>query len=277
MHSIFKSLRIACDIWVYVHLPIVRSGLTFVLLCSLISSERNILLAVDPEFRIPDLLAPYQPCKMRAVHTPLDPRLSYTDATRIMAQLAPKQVVCSELYTSPMRRTSSQLYGGAHDGAPILVLPANSHLNARVGEAVLSSHRSLLQAGLDPTFAEQLQPVVLESGGAVVPLQADLRTMDYRNELVASSDAAEKARMSKTPILLGTPRAALLVDVLTELGYPNAKVTRDGDAEVVSLPTHHATITLSTESTEIDVSGENDTALWAALRNAVMSLLTKVG
>ena len=239
------------------------------------SSKLNTLLAVSPDTALADLLAPYQPCAMRAVHTPLDPRLSYSDAARLVGQLSPQEVVCSDLYIHPEQRRGSTRYGGAVDGADVLDLPVDCHVSAKLGQVALSKPRGLLQAGVDPDFAKTLQPVVLETGGAIVRLTARMHSVDYKNEILPPPKAEDGATAAApAPILLGSLRAARLVDVLVQQGYRDVQATRRGDAEVVSLPQNKATITLSQGSTEIDAP--DDGTLRHTLRDAVMSLLTIV-
>jgi hypothetical protein len=80
-------------------------------------NEKNTLIAIDPDYDLPELIAPYQPLKMAAVHFPVDPRLSFLEANDLLSELRPGRLVTSPLYTTPATRSGSTEYGGtAADG-----------------------------------------------------------------------------------------------------------------------------------------------------------------
>ena len=54
----------------------------------------------DPDVNYIDALAPYQPVQMRVVHCPIDTRLSFAQANKLIRDLRPRQLVVPEVYTS---------------------------------------------------------------------------------------------------------------------------------------------------------------------------------
>ena len=78
-----------------------------------------ILNSCSQDFELEAILAPYQPVKMKAMHFPIDPRLSFTEANQMLAELQPGKLVASPLYTDPSTRSSDGEYGGqTADGIP---------------------------------------------------------------------------------------------------------------------------------------------------------------
>lgn len=116
-------------------------------------SERNTLIAIEPEFaNLDDLLAPYQPVRMKAVSLPIDARLNFAEVSReccalalprgrgtrasagvspprwhpvvcvrtdfdhqanaMLADLSPGVVVTSPYHTTPTTRLGPDHYGG---------------------------------------------------------------------------------------------------------------------------------------------------------------------
>ena len=48
-----------------------------------------------------DALAPYQPVHMRVIHCPIDTRLSFAQANKLIRDLRPRHLVVPEQYITP--------------------------------------------------------------------------------------------------------------------------------------------------------------------------------
>ena len=81
---------------------------------------------------------------MTAMHFPIDPRLSFTEANQMLAELQPGKLVASPLYTDPSTRSSDGEYGGpTADGIPtretaVVFDPAKT-IPAKLGQISISA------------------------------------------------------------------------------------------------------------------------------------------
>ena len=58
-------------------------------------------LLSDADVNHLDALAPFQPVHMRVVHCPIDTRLSFQQANKLIRDLKPKHLVVPEEYCTP--------------------------------------------------------------------------------------------------------------------------------------------------------------------------------
>ena len=61
----------------------------------------SFFFCADPDVDYIEALAPYQPVMMRVVSCPIDTRLSFTQANKLIKDLKPRHLVIPEFYSSP--------------------------------------------------------------------------------------------------------------------------------------------------------------------------------
>ncbi|XP_015750527.1 PREDICTED: integrator complex subunit 9 homolog [Acropora digitifera] len=62
-------------------------------------SSGNTIIFTEPEFPYLEALAPFQPLAMKACYCPIDPRLNFTQANKLIRELQPGHLAIPEAYT----------------------------------------------------------------------------------------------------------------------------------------------------------------------------------
>lgn len=101
-------------------------------------------LTLDPDVDHIDALAPYQPVQMRVVYCPIDTRLSFAQANKLVRDLKPRFLVVPEQYTTP-----PSLQPGRTD---LVIEPYQSSLikHREIDEIQLPIKRNYVTVDMDP-------------------------------------------------------------------------------------------------------------------------------
>ncbi|KAH7646743.1 integrator complex subunit 9-like protein [Dermatophagoides farinae] len=71
------------------------------------SNPTNMILMTEPEFPCLEALSPYQPLSMKIIYCPIDTRLTFIQANKIIRDIKPKNLVLPYQYTRPFSQAES--------------------------------------------------------------------------------------------------------------------------------------------------------------------------
>ncbi|KAF6041191.1 hypothetical protein EB796_000529 [Bugula neritina] len=215
-------------------------------------------------------LAPYQPVSMKVVYCPIDTRLNFSQANKLIRDLRPKYLVIPEQYSSP-----PSLQPGRTD---LIIDPQQSHLITHRGldELVLPVKRSYITIDMDPSLAADMVPFEIRPGVAVVQLASTLRNVDnkYTMEPLGPDAIRGKKRKLQKPILYGNLNIAEFIQRLEQYGIKDAKVEdADGGNFIIDLQNEDSLIQILDGSIHIAC---NEEATRVKIRDATLQSLQKI-
>lgn len=140
------------------------------------SGNQNSVIFIEPSFSLAQVLAPYQPLAMKAFWCPIDPRLDFSQAKRLIRDLQPRHTVIPEAYLySPLtmpQRTDLQLELEGPVSTFTRCDAVSLNLDAKFTKATVASE-----------LAASLVPHEIHPGVAAATVQGSLHSYDNRHTL----------------------------------------------------------------------------------------------
>lgn len=245
--------------------PSLRFGAAVHLLELWASNPSHAVIFTEPDFPYLEALAPFQPLAMKAFHCPIDTSLNYSQASKLVRELRPRELALPEQYAQP----------GA--GRPALTVDVPTLLLKRGAARAPSVRRRAARAELCGELAARATPRELRAGLRAAPLAAALRVRDARLQLVAPPPVAGSS--SDAPPATGSLHwSALdveaLVAALAREGVGEARVEAGADGCIVHLPRHDTLVHVERHATHVFCEGRADVR--QALRRALAACLPHI-
>lgn len=241
-------------------------------------SNGNTVIFTEPEFPYLEALAPYQPLAMKACYCPIDPRLNFTQANKLIRELQPGQLAIPEAYTR----------------APDL-LPHKTDLTIQDTECKIStfSHLDVLSLSVKREFekvvlsnelANGLHPQEVRPGIAVTTVTGTLVSKDNRYTLEPldltgdgfhkTTDSKAEPRVDqKSCHLWGSVLVEDLIKSLAKRGIEDVNVDSDQWGHTLHLTQHDAMIQLDRSGTHIITHGNE--ALRIEIRDSLLECVSQ--
>jgi hypothetical protein len=162
--------------------PTASSSLTPILRCLRFFPCVAVLVLFNgsPKFQL-QLLAPFQPLVMKSFYCPIDPRLNFQEANRVLDTLRAPTVVVAGIYLEPSLRGSGQ-YGGPSVERGLSTSLVNAHgttVDIDGGFVAVEVQQTLVDGVLTPALAQSLMAVDLGGGVSACGVTAALCDHDY--------------------------------------------------------------------------------------------------
>jgi integrator complex subunit 9 len=135
------------------------------------------------------LLAPFQPLAMKSFFCPIDPRLNFQEANRVLDSLRVPTVVTAGVYLEPSLRSVGQ-YGGPATEKGLSTTLVNAHgtvVDIDGGYVAVEVRQTLVDGVLAPALAQSLMAVDLGGGVSACGVTASLCDRDYAYVLESPS------------------------------------------------------------------------------------------
>ncbi|XP_022781258.1 integrator complex subunit 9 homolog [Stylophora pistillata] len=241
-------------------------------------SNGNTVIFTEPEFPYLEALAPYQPLAMKACYCPIDPRLNFTQANKLIRELQPGQLAIPEAYTR----------------APDL-LPHKTDLTIQDTECKIStfSHLDVLSLSVKREFekvvlsnelANGLHPQEVRPGIAVTTVTGTLVSKDNRYTLEPldltgdgfhkTTDSKAEPRVDqKSCHLWGSVLVEDLIKSLAKRVIEDVNVDSDQWGHTLHLTQHDAMIQLDRSGTHIITHGNE--ALRIEIRDSLLECVSQ--
>ncbi|XP_067944009.1 integrator complex subunit 9-like [Watersipora subatra] len=250
--------------------PTLRCGDITHLMTLYCKEKQNTVIFTDADVNYIDALAPYQPVYMKVVHCPIDTRLSFAQANKLIRDLKPKHLVVPEEYTFP-----PTLQPGRTD---LVIDPHQSNMVKHKGldEMHLPLRRSYVTADMDPQLAAEMRPFEIKLGIAVVQMATQLKNHNnsYSMEPLGSDVPRIKRRKLQKPILYGHINISEFTKRLEEYGIMDAKVDDLGGGNtIIDLPNEGSLIRIEDDSIHIVCDAE---AVRVKIRDATLQSLQRI-
>ncbi|KAJ7350140.1 Integrator complex subunit 9 [Desmophyllum pertusum] len=232
----------------------------------------------EPEFPYLEALAPYQPLAMKACYCPIDPRLNFTQANKLIRELQPGHLAIPDTYTR----------------SPDL-LPHRTDLTIQDVECKMStfSHLDVLSLPVSRQFekvvlsnelANSLHPQEVRPGIAVSTVTGTLVTKDNRytlEPLDLTGEGSGKTRDSKVESkaslrschLWGSVLVEDLIQSLAKRGIQDVHVEADQGGHTLHLAQDDAMIQLDRSGTHIITHGNE--ALRINIRDSLLECVSQ--
>ncbi|EDO39014.1 predicted protein [Nematostella vectensis] len=236
-------------------------------------SGNNTVIFTEPDFPYLEALAPYQPLAMKTCYCPIDPRLNFAQANKLLKELQPRHLVMPESYSRPPvihpHRTDLTIED------PGCSLTTFNHLDV----AALPISRSFEKVVIANELSSCLHPQHVRPGVAVATLTGTLVTKDNKYTLQpleflvepkAGSEGGDsstnKGQLSRH--LWGTVQLDDFVRSLKKRGITDVNVESSGGEHTIHLPNDDAMILLDRGSTHIITHGNEE--LRIRIRDALL-------
>lgn len=242
-------------------------------------SSGNTIIFTEPEFPYLEALAPYQPLAMKACYCPIDPRLNFTQANKLIRELQPGHLAIPEAYTRPPdllpHRTDLTIQDteckiSTFSFLDVLSLPVN-----RQFEKVILSNE----------LASSLHPQEVRPGIAVTTVTGTLVTKDNRYTLeplhLCGDEEPDKKRdpkmerktSQKSCHLWGSVLVEDLLRSLGKRGIQDVHVESNQGTHTLHLAQDDAMIQLDGSGTHIVTHGNE--ALRVDIRDSLLDCLSQ--
>ncbi|KAL7299713.1 hypothetical protein TKK_0007465 [Trichogramma kaykai] len=241
----------------------------------------NTVIFTEPDFVIEQLLAPYLPMAMKALHYPIDTSLNFSQANKLIRDLKPDHLVVPERYTL----------------APLTVPHRNDLVIEPIGDKPLITfnrgeviklpiRRQKTRVLLEPALAETIKPVEIRPGVSMATVTAELEVKDntYTMKYLESRNGRKRKTQGLPPckedvlrgrrIEFGSINPELLIQKLNQEGITGAKLQRTPQSAVILLQDSNAKIELQDNSTLICCNG--DLKIRRRLRMCVLQCLKRI-
>eukprot|EP00058_Branchiostoma_floridae_P003826 XP_002589314.1 hypothetical protein BRAFLDRAFT_217919 [Branchiostoma floridae] len=241
-------------------------------------SKANTVIFVEPDIPYLDALAPFQPLAMKAVHCPIDTRLSFQQANKIISDLKPLHVVLPETYITPPPSLPQR---------SDLVLEADPPPTTYQRGEVLSLpiKRMYEKIEITPELASALVPSEIRQGVAVASVTGVLEAKDnnYVLQSVPKQPTAGPGQKRKRednadfappkPHVWGAVQVEQFVQDLEKGGVTDVKVEDTPSGHIIHLQSEDTLIQIEDGSTHIFCEGNEE--LRIKLRNILLKCLSK--
>lgn len=200
------------------------------------SSQKNAVIFTEPDFEYLHALAPYQPLSMKAFYFPIDPRLNFTIANKLLKEMAPQCLVTHEMY----------LPSSAHSQKDNLCLqPEMSYYGLSRGKVVSIPLKGQFQRiQLAPELADSLLPQEIYPGVSVTSIAGLLSSKNNKHVLRADCVPVTKQ-------LWGHPSVDNIAQALREHGIVEVVIEGKPELRVIKVLGGKATLHVSPTSTTI--------------------------
>lgn len=227
--------------------------------------KRNTIIFIDSEFNYMDALTPYQPLAMKAVFCPIDPKMNYHQANKLMKDISPKCLVIPEEYTTPpiMMPQRTDLLINAD-------CPIQSYRYLDAVEIPL--HKSYAKVLLSSEIAQKLSPKQIEPGVAIAPVKGKIMTRNNKHTLKPYD--GKKSPEKESSRLYGNVDVEKFLTALKEQGIRNAECEETDIGHLIHFPDKDAMIQLEPGNTHI--INHDDDKLRVKIRNALVSCLLSI-
>ncbi|RVE54494.1 hypothetical protein evm_000979 [Chilo suppressalis] len=262
--------------------PSLRFGAAVHLVELWANNPAHAIIFTEPDFPHTEALAPFQPLSMKAFHCPIDTSLNYSQASKLVRELRPKELALPDQYapppahhqhTAPRAHITTEVptvvvRRGAARTCGVRRRSARAHLPASLAAAAAA------RAAPAPTPATTARPSPAATPAPALrlaPLTASLALRDNRLDLLpppplpaagTSTADAETARVH-----WGALDVESFVLALAREGITEARV----EGDIVHLPRHDTLVQIErhathTEDATVDVKWPWNRVLQQALR-----------
>ncbi|XP_064382398.1 integrator complex subunit 9-like isoform X2 [Halichondria panicea] len=200
------------------------------------SSPKNCVIFTEPDFDYLHALAPYQPISMKAFYFPIDPRLNFFVANKLLKELAPQCLVTEETYL-PSSAHSHKDNLCIQPEMPFYDLSRNKVVQIPIKGEFERIH-------ISPELAGIIQPQELYPGVSVTTLSGMLSFKNNHHTLHPHPHPTNKT-------LWGQPSLEGIVKALRERGIMEVNVEEQHDKRVVTMLNGKATLHLTDKTTTI--------------------------
>lgn len=225
----------------------------------------NTIIFIDSEFPYLDALTPYQPLSMKAAYCPIDPRLNFQQANKLIKEIKPKQLIIPDQYTSPPATMPQRT-----DLVISADCPIQSYRHLDVIDVTL--HKNFAKVTLSTEIAQSLCPKQIEPGVSIAMVKGKLVTRDNKHVLKPLEGQSERSPLH--PRLFGDVDVTQFMIALKEQGVKNAEVETIEDGHIVHFPDINAMIRLEAGNTHIINHTSNE--LRVKIKAALLSCLLQV-
>ena len=224
------------------------------------SSSKNAVIFTEPDFEYLHALAPYQPLSMKAFYFPIDPRLNFLVANKLLKELAPHCLLTPESYLPSSAHTQKE---------NLCLQPEMPYYGLGTGKMVSVPIKTEFQkVQIVPQLAEQLLPQEIQPGVSVTSLSGLLSAKSNKHVLHLPSNGAVAKK------LWGEPSPEGLVQTLKELGILEVTVETTPEGHVLKVLNGKATLIVAPGSTTIHNC--SDEKLRGVLKEVVMRQLVQI-
>jgi len=230
-------------------------------------SSSNTIIFIEPDFPYLDALSPFQPLAMRAYYCPIDPRLNFTQANKLIKDLKPKELVMPERYMKPPPMQP-------HRRDLVIDVDCKVTTYKKWDTIDLSLPTKFHNVMLSTELCAELHPKEVEQGVAISSLSGILVTRD--NKMTLNSFTSKKSYGASTGNrLFGDVSVENLIAALEKNGIIGAQWdTQDDGGFIIHLPDADAVIQINDGNTHIINHGSDD--LRIKIRDALLSSLLQV-
>eukprot|EP00047_Mylnosiga_fluctuans_P020724 m.95563 g.95563 ORF g.95563 m.95563 type:complete len:578 (-) comp8606_c0_seq2:256-1989(-) len=218
------------------------------------ANANSAVVMIDPDYSLDEVLGPYQPVTMRAIHCPIDPRLSAAEFSALAREAKPHTLLVPAVY---MRSANCVIQ--YEDGAVISMdegVPATLPVTEIAPRAVIADE-----------LARSLQLQRVAPGVSVAPVfRAAIDRKDFVHVVQA---APASSALVRPPRLHGNVSAEVLVEALQQKGL-DACIEDTPAGPVVALPALRASVAVVSTGTTITAHSE---PLRRMLRDLVLAQL----
>eukprot|EP00794_Sanderia_malayensis_P007283 gene7283-8094_t len=231
------------------------------------NSSANTVIFIEPDFPYLEALSPFQPLLMKAIYRPIDPRLNFTQANKLIKDLKPKEVLIPERYTKP---PEFQPYRNDLSISVDCKLTTYKQLDT-IDRSLPSKFENV---SLSNELCAELCPKEVETGVAISSLSGLLVTRDNK-KTIHSFTSRKSYGVSTGSMLFGDVAVERLVDALEENGIHGAQWdTQEDGGYIISMPGTDTVIQLNDGNTHIINPGGDE--LRIKIRDVLLSSLLQV-
>ena len=225
----------------------------------------NTVIFIDSEFPHLDALTPFQPISMKMAYCPIDPRLNFHQAHKLLKEIKPKQLIIPDAYTSPpmMMPQRTDLVISAE--CPVQVYRHLSVID-------IPLHKNYVKVTLSPEIASSLCPKQIEPGVAIALVSGKVVTRDNKHTLKPVDGASEKVNTGTR--LLGDIDVDQFMEALKLQGITSGEVEATDNGHIIHFPDIDAMIQLEPGNTHI-INHTSD-ALRVKIKTALLSCLLQI-
>ncbi|XP_066923310.1 integrator complex subunit 9 homolog [Clytia hemisphaerica] len=226
-------------------------------------NHKNTIIFIDSEFNHIDALIPFQPLTMKAVFCPIDPRLNYHQANKLIKDITPKHLIIPEEYTTPPVMTPQRTDFVIFSDCPLQSYKGLDVLN-------ISLKKDYSKIALSPELSQKLNPKQIEPGVALAMVKGKIVTRNNRH-ILKPYDGRKSPEKEKTDRLYGNVDVEQFVAALRDQGIRNAEFEETESGHIVHFPDKDAMIQLEPGNTHI--INHVDEKLRVKIKNALLSCL----
>jgi len=229
-------------------------------------SSSNTVLFIDSQFPYLDALTPFQPLAMKAAYCPIDPRLNFQQATKLLKEIKPKKLIIPEAYTKAPVTMSQRT-----DLIISADCPVETYRHLDIIDVPFN--KSYAKVHLSPKLAQTLSPKQLEAGVAVASVKGKLVTRDNKHTLMLPDDQQLDPKNCSSQFF-GDVNIKQFMQALKEHGISNVEVETTESGHIVHFSDIDSMIQLEAGNTHI-INHSND-KLRVQIKAALLSCLLKV-